>query len=730
MIIPHALRTCPALLLCCIWLFTTSIQAAEDADLFELSLDELLNVTLSGSAVRDLNLETTPISANPFNLSALNLPFSIDVIERKTMRARSLTTVTGAVENLVGVISGESPAEPSSFAMRGYIRDSVSVVRDGIKLGPASMTMRPHNTFNLQQIEVIKGPATLQFGQGTASGVINMITRKPQLDAPVSSEAFVSQSRFDTREWGVGLNMPVSASTAARVDVNKTQSDGWVAQTQSHSLNATASLLWQPRADLSWLVSFDYLEDDLPAYWGTPLVPVDAAREPNSDIVTSTDDRVLDLQTRYLNYNVADSRSDSEHLWSRLSVNWQLTEALSLSNTLFHFKADRAWQNAESYVFNPASGLVDRDRFFVFHDHTFYGNKLEMVYHHKIADIPHQLAFGAEFKATDFSRERGFPDGDSVSLFAPVAGQFGPLDKHLSPTDIRQWGIYLNNALLVTPDWRLFGGLRRDHIRLDRDNYDASGTFLADESFARTFTPLAYQLGTSYQFSKSLSAYAHWSTGHDPVGSNIYLVNANENFDFTDIRQYEFGIKTMLSAWQSELTLAWFDIARRNILLLTSHDTVGNSGTHVAHGLELAITSQPIEHFRLGGNIAYTDASYSSFVDPDFGVNASGHTPPNVPEIVANAWFSWDQIMGLPLEIGGGVRHVSDRYGNFQNSVTFARYETVTLFAAYQFEHARLNLNVRNLLNETYAPWADIFYPAQAAIAAPRTVELSLHINY
>ncbi|RZM77507.1 TonB-dependent siderophore receptor [Pseudoalteromonas rubra] len=710
--------------------FTATTQAAEDADIFELSLDELLNVTLSGSAVRDLNLETTPISANPFNLSALNLPFSIDVIERKTMRARGLTTVTGAVENLVGVISGESPAEPSSFAMRGYIRDSVSVVRDGIKLGPASMTMRPHNTFNLQQIEVIKGPATLQFGQGTASGVINMITRKPQLDAPVSSEAFVSQSRFDTREWGVGLNMPVSASTAARVDVNKTQSDGWVAQTQSHSLNATASLLWQPRTDLRWLVSFDYLEDDLPAYWGTPLVPVDAARDPNSDIVTSTDDRVLDLQTRYLNYNVADSRSDSEHLWSRLSVNWQLTEALSLSNTLFHFKADRAWQNAESYVFNPASGQVDRDRFFVFHDHTFYGNKLEMVYHHKIANMPHQLAFGAEFKATDFSRERGFPDGDSVSLFAPVAGQFGPLDKHLSPTDIRQWGIYLNNALSVTPDWRLFGGLRRDHIRLDRDNYDVSGAFLADESFARTFTPLAYQLGTSYQFSESLSAYAHWSTGHDPVGSNIYLVNANENFDFTDIRQYEFGIKTMLSAWQSELTVSWFDIARRNILLLTSHDTVGNSGTHVAHGLELAITSQPTEHFRLGGNIAYTDASYRSFVDPDFGVNASGHTPPNVPEIVANAWFSWDQIMGLPLEIGGGVRHVSDRYGNFQNSVTFARYETVTLFAAYQFEHARLNLNVRNLLNETYAPWADIFYPAQAAIAAPRTVELSLHINY
>ncbi|WP_125560844.1 TonB-dependent receptor [Pseudoalteromonas rubra] len=718
------------LLLLCIWLFTASIRAAEETELFEMSLDELLNVTLSGSAVRDLNLQTTPISANPFNLNALELPFSIDVIERKTMRARGLTSVTSAVENLVGVISGESPAEPSSFAMRGFIRDSVSVVRDGIKLGPASMTMRPHNTFNLQQIEVIKGPAALQFGQGTASGVINMITRKPQLDAPVSTEVFVSQSRFDTREWGVGLHLPVSSNSAARLDVNKAQSDGWVDNTPSHSLNATSSILWQASPKLSWLLSFDYLEDDLPAYWGTPLVPAHAALDPIASIVTTANDQVLDNRTRYLNYNVADSRSDSEHLWSRLRTDWQPSDTLSLSNTLFHFKADRAWQNAESYVFNPATELIERDRFFVFHDHTFYGNQFAGVYRYQLGTMAHQLAFGAEFKVTDFSRERGFPDGDSVSLLTPMAGQFGVLDKHSSPTDIRQWALYLNNTLSVTEHWRLFGGLRRDHIRLVRDNYDVSGNFLADESFARTFTPLAYQLGSTYQFSDALSVYAHWSTGHDPVGSNIYLVNANENFDFTDIRQYEVGIKTLLNTWQSELTLAWYDITRRNILLLTSHDTVGNSGTHVAHGLELAITSQPAKHVRLGGNIAYTNASYQSFVDPDFGVNASGHTPPNVPEIVANAWFSWDKIGGWPLEIGAGIRHVSDRYGNFQNSVTFTRYETVTLFAAYQFEHARLNLNVRNLLNEVYVPWADIFYPTQAAIAAPRTIELSLHINF
>ncbi|AZZ99434.1 TonB-dependent receptor [Pseudoalteromonas sp. R3] len=718
------------LLLLCAWPFAASIQAAENTDLFEMSLDELLNVNLTGSAVRDLNLETTPVSANPFNLSALHLPFSIDVIERKTMRARGLTSVTGAVENLVGVISGESPAEPSSFAMRGFIRDSVSVLRDGIKLGPASMTMRPHNTFNLQQIDVIKGPATLQYGQGTASGVINMVTRKPQLDTPTSTEAFISQSRFDTREWGIGINFPVSAQSAARVDINKAQSDGWVEQTHSHSLNATTSLLWQSSPELSWLLSFDYLEDDLPAYWGTPFIPVQFAQQPMDDIVATNDSRVLDQRTRYLNYNVENSRSDSEHLWSRLSINWQPTDTLSLTNTLFHFKADRAWQNAESYVFNPATGLVDRDRFFVFHDHTFYGNQFEGVYRHKIGKVQHQLAFGAEFKVTDFSRERGFPEGDSVSLFEPVAGQFGALDKHLSPTDIQQWGVYVNNTLSITPNWRLFGGLRRDHIRLDRDNYDNSGTFLGDESFERTFTPLAYQLGMTYQFNESLSLYTHWSTGHDPVGSNIYLVNASENFDFTDIRQYEVGMKAILPAWHSELTAAWYDIARRNILLLTSHDTVGNSGTHVARGLELAITSQPSPHFRIGGNIAYTKASYESFVDPDFGVNASGHTPPNVPEIVANAWFSWDQVLSLPLEIGGGIRHVSDRYANFQNSVTFKRYETLTLFAAYQLEHTRFNLNVRNLLNEKYVPWADIFYPEQAAIAAPRTVELSVHISY
>ena len=239
----------------------------------ELSLKALLDIDIAGAAVRDLGLGQRIKTANPFELTGMQLPLSVEVINSRTMRARGLKTVTEAAEHLVGVISGESPAEPSSFSMRGFIRDSVIVLRDGIRLGPASMTMRPHNTFNLQQVEILKGPASLHFAPPTASGIINMITKKPVIGQESMTELFGAYSRFDTAEWGIGRSGPVGENLAYRLDINRATSNGWVEDTDSHSLNITAAMLWQVSPMLDVMFSFDYLDDDLPAYWGTPLVP-------------------------------------------------------------------------------------------------------------------------------------------------------------------------------------------------------------------------------------------------------------------------------------------------------------------------------------------------------------------------------------------------------------------------------------------------------------------------
>ena len=308
-------------------------------------------------------------------------------------------------------------------------------------------------------------------------------------------------------------------------------------------------------ADLDMLFSLDYLEDDLSAYWGTPLVPTSFATDVLNGVINTEDGRVIDQRLRFINYNIEDQRSDSQQLWTKLVTSWQLSNNVRLKNTAFHFSADRAWKNAESYVFDPDTQLIDRDRFFVFHDHQFYGNQIDISVDGTLGKYRNLHSFGIDYAFTDFVRQRGFPDGDSVSPFLPESQLFGVLDKRKSPTEIKNLVIYFEDTLFLSKGWHISLCVRKDQIDLVRDNYDVDGSFIVEDSFQRRFNSTSYRLGSSYELANDVYLYGHLSTGHDPVGSNILLVNANENFELTDIRQYEVGVKSILAEDKIELRL-------------------------------------------------------------------------------------------------------------------------------------------------------------------------------
>nr|WP_243435919.1 TonB-dependent receptor [Acanthopleuribacter pedis] len=697
----------------------------------DLSLEALLELRITEQAVRELGLDDQPKTGNHFHLSAFQLPVSIDIIEHDTARARGLKSVTEAAENLVGVLSGESPAEPSSFSIRGFTRDGIAILRDGIRAGPSTMTMRPQNTFNLDRVEIYKGPGSLHHGPGTAGGAINMVTRRARLDLPRRTELFGSWGRYESFDAGFGMGTPLGHRTALRVDANVTQSQGWVDRTDSDSLNLTTSLVWAVNHRLLVEVSLDLLDDDLPAYWGTPLIDAAAARAPLTGVVETRDGRVLDDRLRFTNYNIGDQLSQSEHLWTRLGVDWQVSDKIAIKQSAYHFSADRAWRNAESYLFDSDLETLARDRFFVFHDQSLSGYQLDAVLTDLFEGFEQEWVVGLDYTRHDFLRMRGFPDGDRVALDQPEPGQFGPEVAFSSPTDIRTLAGILDFTARLSSQWRIFAGFRAEHTDLDRKNLDPAGVLVAEESFARDFQPLSYRLGLTYQIDSGKLVYLSHGTGHDPVGSNIFQVNAAENFDLTDIVQTEIGFKWLDQEDRFQLTAAVFDSERKNSLLLASHNNAfDNIGDQRARGLELAGLVRMGENTRFGGNVAYTDADYGNFIDPDFGHDVGGNQPHNVPDWVAGAWLSRGGLLGLPLDVGFGVRHVGDRFADSANTVLLKQYTLTNAFLAYQTRQFRLALNVRNLGNIDYVPWGDIFYPNQLALAAPRNYELSVHVKF
>jgi iron complex outermembrane receptor protein len=124
---------------------------------------------------------------------------------------------------------------------------------------------------------------------------------------------------------------------------------------------------------------------------------------------------------------------------------------------------------------------------------------------------------------------------------------------------------------------------------------------------------------------------------------------------------------------------------------------------------------------------AYVDAKYGNFVDPNYGVAASGNRPPNVPKFVGNFWTTVRHIGGLPLEAGGGVKYISDRFGNTANNLVLKGYATGIVYATYALSPSlSLTGRVNNVWNKTFVQWADIYYPAQVQLGEPRRYEVSV----
>jgi iron complex outermembrane receptor protein len=446
-------------------------------------------------------------------------------------------------------------------------------------------------------------------------------------------------------------------------------------------------------------------------------------------VVRTDDGRVLDERMRFVNYNVVDNRSESDQFLGVTTLRWRPTEVLELRDDVYYFTADREWANAEQYVFDPATELVTRDRFFVTHDQQIIGNRLDAIVNHDIGTHANRLLVSADYNKIDFDRVRGFPDGDAVDLFHPVPGTFGAREGKLSSAVIKTTALSFEDVLELTSAWKLITGARYENVDLDRDDFGFDGAFIADSSFSREFKPFSWRVGATYEFLPAMVLYGQWSTGEDPVGTELFSVEASQDFDLADSRQWEVGYKASIQDGKAEITFAYFDILRENILTQISQDAVNNVGSHKSHGFELATSIYLSRNWQASANVAYVDAVYGDFVNPDFGIAASGNRPPNVAKWTANLWMGFNEIAGLPLEVGGGIRFVDDRFADYANQVTLKSYALLNAYAAYTLGSTRFMLRARNLTDEEYVPWVSPFYPNQLALGSPRTVEFSVELK-
>lgn len=694
-------------------------------------------------ATTPLNSNAVATSASRLGLTVRQTPATVEVISAETMREQGYRTVSEVAQGAVGVTSGDNPAEPSAFSMRGFTNSQINTLYNGIKIGPQNMTSRIADTANLEAVEFLKGPASLMSGEGAAGGAINFVTKQPHTGA-IRNEANFSWDSLNSfrAHYGSGGSTNVQGLDY-RFDVSRSSLNGFADDTNTRTLDVSGQLNYRISDSLKIWGAIEYREDRSKAYWGAPLVPLAfSGSHATSGIVsgnyvsnyngTNLGAVTIDDRTFNTNYNVLDNRNIAQEVWLRGGFELKLAPDLTLKSQAYGYGAERTWFNNEVEAFNSGTNLVDRERFYVAHSQRLVGNITDLIWDTNIAGFDNRLVTTLSSSYLDFVRPgaANFP-GDSVSLVDPNRGFYGLLTTQQQTARIDNEALSFEDRLKLTRSFALVGGLRVEHIGLDRNSTDKNGLEKAGFPYTKDWAPVTGRIGYTWEAVPGLTFYSQYATGADVAANNIFLLLPTQPLDLTTARTYETGVKHLFWDNRAEWSFSAYDILRKNVYAAAGGMLLNIAGRQESKGVELAASVRPIEPLRLWGNIAYVDARYADY--NFLGGSFSGNTPPNVPRIVANAGASYRFFTPWPVELGITGRHVGDRYNTDANVVTMKAYTVADVYAFVDIprtvlsavDQARLTFRVRNITDKRYAIWGDPFYPDQILLGAPRTYELS-----
>ncbi|MCA1381570.1 MULTISPECIES: TonB-dependent receptor [unclassified Bradyrhizobium] len=700
-------------------------------------------VTPDSTPQTPLNSNAVAESASRLGLTVRQTPATVEVVSAETMREQGHRTVSEVAQGAAGVTSGDNPAEPSAFSMRGFTNSQINTLYNGIKIGPQNMTSRIVDTANLEAVEFLKGPASLISGEGAAGGAINFVTKQPHTGA-VRNEADFSWDSLNSfrAHYGSGGSTNVQGLDY-RFDISRSALNGFADDTNVKTFGTSGQLNYRVSDSLRIWGAVEYREDRSKAYWGAPLVPVAfSGSHATTGIVsgnyvsnyngTNLGAVTIDDRTFNTNYNVLDNRNVAQEVWLRGGFELKLAPDLTLKSQAYGYGAERTWFNNEIEAFNSTTNLVDRERFYVAHSQRLVGNITDLIWDTNIAGFDNRLVTTLSSSYLDFVRPgaANFP-GDSVSLVDPNRGFYGLLTTQQQTARIDNEALSFEDRLKLTRSFALIGGLRVEHIGLDRNSTDQNGIVKAGFPFTKDWAPVTGRIGYTWEAVPGLTFFSQYATGADVAANNIFLLSPTQPLDLTTARTYETGVKHLFWDNRAEWSFSAYDILRKNVYAAAGGMQLNIAGRQESKGVELAASIRPIEPLRLWGNIAYVDARYADY---NFaGGSFSGNTPPNVPRIVANAGASYRFFTPWPVELGITGRHVGDRYNTDANVVTMKAYTVADVYAFVDIpktafnavDQARLTFRVRNITDKRYAIWGDPFYPDQILLGAPRTYEIS-----
>jgi catecholate siderophore receptor len=647
---------------------------------------EFISVTGEGPA----------LTSRKFTEPLRDIPQTITVVPSSVIEAQGATTLRDVLRNVTGISiqagEGGVPAG-DNLSIRGFNARTDFFI-DGVRdVGGYS-----RDPFNVEQVEVVKGPSSSIAGRGSTGGVVNMATKAPHLGA--TRRVSIGMGLSDYKRSTLDINQPIGGSAAVRLNAMWNDAD-------TPGRDAVTNQRWgfAPSFGLGvgtpTRVTIDYAhlnQDNVPDY-GIPWVPnTNVPLREYADQAPPVDySNFYGLTSR----DYEDTRTDV----ATARVEHDFNTALSLRSVVRSGRTKRdSLITAPRFESNNSTAVRRTD--WKSRDQTdgIVASQTDLTARFRTGAIGHASVTGIEFARETSENWNRVEEGGAqppTDLFDPdfSAPYVSRLvrDGAVNEAIAHATALFAFDTVQVAPSVELTGGVRWDRFSLDYRTVTAVGT---ESLIERTDDMVSWRGGAVYKPRSNGSVYLGVGTSLNPSTEGLSLSATTATLDPERSRSIEAGTKWDLLGGRVGFNAAVFNTAKSNAR--TPGVNPGDpptvlQGEHVVSGLEFGLNGNITNRWQMFGGYTFMDSEITSSNAPAEVGREFGNTPNHSLSI----WSTYRLPRGI--DVGAGAQYVGDRFNSNTGTRTAPAYWVVDAMAAYRVsDQLTLRVNGLNLADERY----------------------------
>lgn len=621
------------------------------------------------------------VTATKTDTPLLDIPQSINVVTREQLDDQAHHSLSDVLRYVAGTTVGQGEGNRDQITLRGQ-NTTADFFLDGVR----DDVQYYRGIYNIERVEILKGPYALIFGRGGGGGIINRVQKSPKTDVFYAGQASVNN--FGAFDVSADLNAPLNDVAAVRLNAVYENLDSHRDFVGGERYAWNPYLAFKLGADWNLGLSYEYVHDDRTTDRGVPSIVAVTGR-PNTPL-RGYRDQFFGIP------NV--NRTKLEAQIGKLRLDGQLAENLQFNGTLLYGHYDKIYDNV--FANGPATGQNGTVILAAYSDPTKRKNFIaqgNLVWDLQTGPLAHKILVGIEYGDQESKNRRtnGTLSNASFNLANPI---FPTVVFNVPARDtiseVMFFSAYVQYQISIGEHFDIVGGLRYD--RFDIEGVDQFP--LIDRPFARKDTKVSPRLGLIFKPVESVSIYGSYSQSFLPRSGDQFLSlsTTQENLAPEKFTNYELGAKWDLRP-NLNLTFALFQLDRSNATTPDPQNplTTINVGKTTTKGLELSVAGRITPKWQVHGGYSYQDAVLAGNDLVRLG---------QVPKHQANLWNRYE--FSGRLAAGVGIIHQSSQFAAIRTAASTTRLPAFTrVDAAVYFnlsDAIEMQVNLENLFDATY----------------------------